>query len=112
MAQKILQFQTQWGPATPTTSDTSSSSDTTSSAATTAAMAQALSQLQALGPDQQAMLRKLLTLTDAQTATLPKPQQELVRFARRYDRLMKLSPEDLSRLPPPQRELLLKMRGK
>ena len=62
-----------------------------------------------LPEDQHRALQKLVHLPDAQIAQLSKAQQEMVQFAKRYDKMLRLTPRQLERLPIAQQQRLQKI---
>lgn len=65
--------------------------------------------LQTLTPEQQQMLRNLVSVPSSRLLKLPPAQQELVRFAKRYEKLLTLTPQDLLLLPKRHQQLISKM---
>jgi hypothetical protein len=59
--------------------------------------------------DQLQAMKKLMALSESQQNALPKAQKELLQFAKRYEKIINLSKEEIHRLPPQQRDILLKM---
>ncbi|KAE9019821.1 hypothetical protein PF002_g8035 [Phytophthora fragariae] len=55
--------------------------------------------LQRLTPEQHKMLQNLLQLPEEHLVRLPKAQLELVQFAKRYEKLVKATPDQLRHLP-------------
>lgn len=55
--------------------------------------------LQRLAPEQHKMLQNLLQLPEEHLVRLPKAQLELVQFAKRYEKLVKATPDQLRHLP-------------
>uniref|UniRef100_K3W4Z4 Uncharacterized protein n=1 Tax=Globisporangium ultimum (strain ATCC 200006 / CBS 805.95 / DAOM BR144) TaxID=431595 RepID=K3W4Z4_GLOUD len=45
------------------------------------------------------MLQKLLRIPGARVGSLPPAQQEFVQFAKRYDRMLQLSEQEICKLP-------------
>ncbi|KAG3240574.1 hypothetical protein PI124_g14544 [Phytophthora idaei] len=62
--------------------------------------------LQKLTVAQQEMLQNLLRLPEKQLLKLPKAQLELVQFAKRYDKLVKATPDELQHLPIEHQQLV------
>ncbi|ETI31275.1 hypothetical protein F441_21639 [Phytophthora nicotianae CJ01A1] len=62
--------------------------------------------LQKLTPAQQEMLQNLLRLPEKQLLKLPKAQLELVQFAKRFDKLVKATPDQLQHLPIEHQQLV------
>ncbi|OQR90243.1 hypothetical protein ACHHYP_05691 [Achlya hypogyna] len=60
----------------------------------------------------QGMLEKLLALPKSQLEKLPKAQQELVAFTRRYQQAMALTPDQVAQLPAHQQALVAQLRAK
>lgn len=67
--------------------------------------------LQTITPEQQQMLRNLVRVPSARLLALPPAQQELVRFAKRYEKLLTLTPQDLQLLPTRHQQLIGKMQS-
>ncbi|KAL4150778.1 hypothetical protein PRNP1_010175 [Phytophthora ramorum] len=65
--------------------------------------------LQKLTPAQHEMLQNLLRLPEKQLLKLPKAQLELVQFAKRYDKLIKATPDQLRHLPIEHQQLVRSM---
>ncbi|KAJ0409415.1 hypothetical protein P43SY_002305 [Pythium insidiosum] len=61
--------------------------------------------------EQHEMLLKLLRIPEPAVLKLPTTQRNLVQFARRYDKIIKLSPTELQRLPVTQQQLLQQLRA-
>ncbi|GLE00198.1 hypothetical protein PINS_up008925 [Pythium insidiosum] len=57
------------------------------------------------------MLLKLLRVPDAAVLKLPPAQRNLVQFAKRYDKIIKLSPSELQHLPVSQQQMLEQLRA-
>ncbi|EGZ10972.1 hypothetical protein PHYSODRAFT_519260 [Phytophthora sojae] len=62
--------------------------------------------LQRLTPDQHKTLQSLLQLPEKQLLRLPKAQLELVQFAKRYEKLVKATPDQLRHLPIEHQQLV------
>ncbi|GMF38241.1 unnamed protein product [Phytophthora fragariaefolia] len=67
--------------------------------------------LQKLTPEQQKTLQNLLRVPEKQLLKLPKAQLELVQFARRYEKLIKATPDQLRHLPLEHQNLVLSMQN-
>ncbi|OWZ19644.1 hypothetical protein PHMEG_0006073 [Phytophthora megakarya] len=67
------------------------------------------SSLQKLTPTQHEVLQNLLRLPEKQLLKLPKAQLELVHFAKRYDKLVKATPDQLRHLPIEHQQLVRSM---
>jgi len=65
--------------------------------------------MQRLTPAQHEMLQNLLRLPEKQLLKLPKAQLELVQFAKRYDKLVKATPDQLRHLPMAHQHLVRSM---
>ncbi|KAG7380896.1 hypothetical protein PHYPSEUDO_006666 [Phytophthora pseudosyringae] len=65
--------------------------------------------LQLLSATQHEVLQNLLRLPDKQLLKLPKAQLELVQFAKRYDKLVKATPDQLRHLPIEHQQLVRSM---
>ncbi|RLN87833.1 hypothetical protein BBJ28_00012854 [Nothophytophthora sp. Chile5] len=58
---------------------------------------------------QREVLQNLLRLPEKQLLKLPRAQLELVQFAKRYDKLLKATPDELRRLPVEHQQLVRRM---
>ncbi|KAG1710311.1 hypothetical protein DVH05_017315 [Phytophthora capsici] len=65
--------------------------------------------LQKLTPTQHEVLQNLLRLPEKQLLKLPAAQLELVQFAKRYDKLVKATPDQLRHLPIEHQKLVRSM---
>lgn len=67
--------------------------------------------LETITPGQEQMLRNLMRVPSSRLLQLPPAQQELVRFAKRYEKLLTLTPQDLQHLPTRHQQLIGKMQS-
>ncbi|EEY55972.1 uncharacterized protein PITG_08719 [Phytophthora infestans T30-4] len=65
--------------------------------------------LQKATPPQKEMLQNLRRLPESQLLKLPRAQRELVQFAKRFDKLVKATPDQLQHLPIEHQQLIREM---
>ncbi|RLN60908.1 hypothetical protein BBJ28_00010082 [Nothophytophthora sp. Chile5] len=88
-----------------TTSNNSKSGDTAVAPSDTAPW----QRMQGMTSVQREVLQDLLRLPEKQLLKLPRAQLELVQFAKRYDKLLKATPDELRRLPVEHQQLVRRM---
>lgn len=110
--QQLLLEENQSGSAT--TAKLSSTSGTQATASSSSSSTNKTSdelwhKLGTLSSQQHRMLQNLVRIPETQLASLPKAQQDLVLFAKRYDLALHLTIQEISKLPHTQQQIVRKL---